>query len=102
MKMMHITGQSGKNKHTIMKTYKKTIQELQAFFFSTDENEFVTIFGPHIGSHLWTKYRRAIENKTSVLQHNITLDEVHKFLNNLDLENEKKFNQYMKNRLTNP
>lgn len=74
----------------------QTIQQLSKFFSTTDKEEFVQIFGEHIGAHLWRKYERPIEDsKRSVLENGITLHTVHRFLNGLDLENEGKLNRYL-------
>ena len=81
--------------------YLQAIKKLLKFFSTTDQQQFVEIFGEHMGNHLWRKYHSSIENKQSVFKQNITLDEVHKFLCNLDIENEQLFNRYMNTHFNN-
>ena len=69
--------------------YLELTRQLIRFFSTTDLQQFIQIFGDNTGTHLWRKYGDIFS------RNRITLGEVHRFLANLDLDNERKLEAYL-------
>ncbi len=69
---------------------KKLVRNLYTFFAYCTKQEFIDIFGDHIGNHLYSKHKLNIEK-----QGKMTLDDLDQFISNLDADALGKMENYI-------